>query len=343
MTTSKVTLAAFLHELASRHTKADIERSKQRDHRFQKIFPIVTAFLILGIVVLAILDKMPDILNHYQHRDWSGLVNDSSSFLFVVIVIPLLLYRSLKKEEKPSLAEKLVGFRERLSDEQSLLPIEEEPNTLEAANFPFAPTRIGPIRRWKSNMVAAVIAILFFLLIDVFLVLMLIAIFSAGQLFAVIVIASLLVLPITAIIGVMPLLAWGSFFSRFVHIDTWGLRWKPPAFALRKRGRVALAWKDINGFYVIRGQGDPGKWAKAYVLDSPKGMFYWPIFERSSPQERQTSAYLTRLIFARTLLPLRDLTNIVEPLLEDHQDSPKVEEMVSRITMKGFSRRQGLL
>lgn len=343
MTASKVTLAAFLHELASRHTKADIERSKQRDHRFQKIFPIVTTLLILGIVVLAILYKMPDILNHYQHRDWSGLVNDLSSFLFVVIVASLLLYNSLKKEEeKPSLAEKLLGFRESLGDERLILPVEEQPALLEEAELPLTLVRVGPIRRWKSDVVAMAVIMLFFLSIDVLIILMAVATFYAGQPLATIMLVSLLVLPITSIIGAMPLLAWWRFRSHRVTVDMQGLRWEPP-IRLKKRQTVALAWEDIDAFYVIQGQDDPGKCAKAYVLNSSKGMFYWPVFERSRPQERQASIYLMRLIATRTRLPLRDLTKVVEPLLEDHQDASTTKKMESYITIKNLSKRRNLL
>jgi hypothetical protein len=109
-----------------------------------------------------------------------------------------------------------------------------------------------------------------------------------------------------------------------IHVlaDEHGLRWR--RLAARNRFRE-IPWSQARAFVTLRFQRpidlSP---CHVFVLESPGAVLAWEITDRSTADQRAAHERLSRLIAARTHLPLRGLTSPVEAALSpEKQEEPK--------------------
>jgi hypothetical protein len=100
-----------------------------------------------------------------------------------------------------------------------------------------------------------------------------------------------------------------------VNADRDGISWRDTR---RNTGTHRLAWAEADAFFRVNYRVDTllgdGRWHTAYVLASPGVLLSWHLEFLSSPADVRQSERFTRLIAARTRLPLRDLSEAVEEL-----------------------------
>ncbi len=324
-------LASLLNTLAFVHTETDLGRFRARERKWT----IIAVILALLIFLSTMAKVLSNAIHHVQAHDWWSLAADMLSSL-PGLLIPLIFPAALKSLWGSStLPDKVLELRGRLNNETLVPSVAEQPQSFEAGELPFAPTRVGPVRRVKSLSMLCIGVSVFLLFIDVVLGALVVAILpwiqvpdsTMSNLWAALASSLLLLLCVFFTVLVL-VLAMRLLRASKVVVDEWGLRWKWPN--LIKGRSVILAWHDITGFYEITSRENKSNPVKIYVLDSSTSTFVWPLRESSTQREQRASTYLTRLVVTCTGLPLRDLTNVVEPLLAFSPEPSVAQEMTVR-------------
>jgi hypothetical protein len=106
--------------------------------------------------------------------------------------------------------------------------------------------------------------------------------------------------------GVLMLLrARRSYSPLQLAADEWGLTWDS---ARVRRYRIQIAWHEAQAFFRATLGPSAGATARAiYVLDVGDAVLAWALPPSATPEEREASERLSRLIVTRTRLPLRSV------------------------------------
>lgn len=312
MKANQQNIELLLDALASRRNSEEI-RGKLRKTRIGiRLTLLATCLFLIFILFL-------DVPEYIQQSNWWGLFFFIWSFIAAVFAFP-----AIRREMNRWLAVpgKAPALREQLRDEQLVPLAAQQPASLQGDDLPLAPTRIAPLKRWKASMAVSIVFGLFFLLLGLggiwgftWMLTNPDAGFQPGpylpliEFIGLLILANLLILFCCGLGIFFLIAAWRAPRGASVIADDWGLLWRKSGWG--QQSHAALAWHDVQGFYLVTYQDKKNRSYQTYFLDGRESAFLWRLIPCSTPAILAASERLASLIVARARLPLRDLSALL--------------------------------